>query len=86
MASLAETKLVRTSDEDLDYGITLGFIVFISICIWDAAGIFWYAYQDATRSVGNGGRGQQLRKRQICLFLVLAVVALFVVNGIKSNI
>ena len=83
MASLANTKLVRTGDEGLDYRITQGFYVLILICIWDVAGVFRHAYRDATTSVGRKGRGSLLRKPQICLFLMLAIVALFIVNGIK---
>jgi hypothetical protein len=85
MASLGETKLVRTGDEDLDYRITLGFIIFIGSLIYDVASIFWSACKDATRSGGRRGRGQLLRKREIYLFLALAVVALFIVNGVKFH-
>ena len=83
MASLKKTKLVRTGDEGLDYYITLSFIIFIGFLILDVASIFWSAYSDATRSIGGRGRVPLLRKRQIFLFLALAVVALFIVNGVK---
>ncbi len=83
MVSLANTRLVRTGDEDLDDNITFGFIVFVGALLWDVASIFWSAYKDATRSIGRRSSGQFLRKRPMCLFLALAIVGLFVVNGSK---
>ncbi len=82
MASLSEMKLVSTGDEDLDSNIAIGFLVFTAVCIYDVGDIFWTAYRDATTTAG-GRRRRLVRKREIWLFLVLAVVALFIVNGIK---
>ena len=82
MASLSEMRLVSTGDADLDANITNSFLLFTGVCIYDVARIFWIAYKDATTTAG-GRRRALVRKREIWFFVILAVVALFIVNGIK---
>jgi hypothetical protein len=82
MASPVEMKSVSTGDVDLDNRIAVGFILFAAVCVCDVASVFWAAYKDTTRTAG-GRRRELLRKHQICLFLVLGVVTLLIVNGVK---
>ena len=80
MSSIWESKLVSTGREFIDGYLTILFVIFTGILILDVSYVILRAYRD-----NRVWRRKQVRRRDIYLFLTLALVAFLVVNYPKFN-